>query len=224
MMSTAYNENMRIIARSLHFCGLFFIAIALSLSAMGFAEGFHYSLFPSLAHQTSVKTVAESPADFDGRWIILQGMYYNTEDMSGQKGVLVPLSSLPQYHTLDELKQFLEIGDIPDSIPAMRPYPQKALKMYIPASIRLLLQVNSFDCAAGDTITVIGKFLNKGGIVFPSGNYIRVVRIMSAGSSPANNALILSVIILCMITGSTIILLISSKKSDNIQSESSSSL
>lgn len=215
---------MRIIKRFLHFSGLLFIAIALSLSAMGFAGGLHFSLFPSLAHQTSVETIAESPADFDGKWIILQGMYYNTEDMSGRKGIIVPLSSLPQYYTLEELKQFIESGDIPGSIPAMRPYPQKAVRMFIPASVGLLLQPNSFDCVSGDTITVIGKFLSEGGIVFPSGNYIRIVRIISAGSSPANNVLILLIVILCMITGGIIMLRRSRNISDSTQSESSSSL
>lgn len=215
---------MRNISRFLHFSGLLFIAIALSLSAMGFAGGFQYSLFPSLAHKASVEDIAESPAYFDGRWIILQGMYYNTEDMSARKGILVSLSSQPQYYTLDELKQFIENSDIHDSIPAMRPYPQKAVRMFIPSSVELLLQPNSFDCASGDTITVIGKFFHEGGIVFPSGNYIRIVRIISAGNSPANNAMILLLVILCMIAGSIIILRISRNISDRTQSESSSSL
>lgn len=215
---------MRIIGRLLHFSGLLFIAIALSLSAMGFAGGLHYSLFPSLAHETSVEAVAESPDDFDSKWIILQGMYYNTEDISARKGILVPTSSLPQYYTLDELRQFMENDGIPDSIPQMRPYPRNSIRMYIPASVGLSMQFNSFDCVSGDTITVIGKFLHEGGIVFPGGDYIRVVRIISDSRFPVNSAVILILIILCLTACSIIMIRISRNMSDNARGDYSSPL
>ncbi|MFO8062202.1 MAG: hypothetical protein R6U31_04685 [bacterium] len=223
-MSTLYNKAMRIIARLLHFSGLLFIAVALSVTAMGFAGGLHYSLFPSLAHEASVEAVAQSPDDFDGKWVMVEGMYYNTEDMSGRKGVLVPLSSPPQYYTLNELKQFIESSDIPDSIPAMRPYPRNAVRMFIPASIGLLYPGHSFNAVSGDTITVTGKFLHDGGIVFPGGDYIRIVSIMSAGSSPENNAIILIIIILFMTACGIGMIRISRNIPGSSQPESSSSL